>query len=428
MEKLAGAERNEGSLLLAEAFQEQGKFQESVEALGSFATSDIPDVEMRRSVLQMGAAWNTLGPRLQDLRERIDNLMSIACSEQPSTARATALRLATGMVTQESDKDIKDAARASNLATAKARLYYIDGDRASARSTLSEALDALEEHKIKSSLVLHLYTARAAVSCAEGSYADALGDLLKAHDWTNHLGRPACGIATNIALCQGRLGRYADQAEWAERVLEMPTANSRIDARLKATYYLAFSQAMRYKDDAVLAALRRGDGIATEGGADKQWWLLRKADVLTLCRRPAEARLCAVESMALAMEPTSVAHAGSLARWLVYALTGPRETAIEPSTIREAIVSLGSLRLDKIDSTEVRGAIGTIQNEWDQLSFRKDIEASLSVLPPATITQLWRLWEPLGSQLPAVSRFLDILEARIRAAEGVSEASAFASC
>jgi len=413
MEHLEEPARSEAVVLLAESLQEQGKLQESLKVLETDTYYQSKDLTMRRTVLRFHAIAVLEGNDHVNVEEQLKELLEIASSSERSVARSQALSLASTLLGSSSPAETTQAFSVAlnslrdrvstpeergNLAMVHARLLYLSRDFNEAKEVISKAISGLQEHKISNSLLGTLFVGRGAVQCADGYYAEALDDLMAARanaaklssDWLTP------SLVTNVALCMGRLGRYTEQAQWAKRALGLSANNGRPDKRLKAHYYLAFSQAMLGNKLEAIEALRQGTADVSGSDIDKQWWAIRSADVLFLCGERAAALENATSAISVQFEPTSIAHAGGQARWLAHLCLAGSLSPKDLKTGKSTLLSLGQRldQLDRMDRIEVEAATLLAFGRSDESvsnKIRTDLTDNLERMPRSVGEQLVRL-------------------------------------
>lgn len=413
MEHLEEPARSEAVILLAESLQEQGKLRESLQVLEEENCECSKDLAMRRTVLRTHASTVLESIDQVTLEEQLKELLDIASSSERSVASSRALSLASTLLVASAPEETTRALSVAltslrdrvstpeelgNLAMVHARLLYLSRDLNEAREVISEAISSLRKHKITNSLLGTLLVGRGAVQCADGYYAEALNDFMAARANAAKLSSEwlAPSLVTNVALCLGRLGRYVEQAQWARRAITLFANGGRPDKQLKAHYYLAFSQAMLGNKQEAIQALREGTASGSQCNIDEQWWAIRSADILFLCGERAAALEYAANAVSVQFEPTSMAHAGGLARWLAHLNLTRSLSQADAETGKHILFSLGQhpAQLDKMDRIEVQAATLLVFGK-DEGSVANGIgttlEHDLRSMPPSVEDQLVRL-------------------------------------
>lgn len=229
-------DKTQTTMLLIEALQEQGKWQESLEALECVQTETDPGLYDLAFVLRL-TAQRLLG--YFDFAESVANARAFLTIAQGSTStrarilgtieaasilNATHSRgMATDFLDAISNITVESLGRDDKalLLLAEAMLQYnlrsFDKTEASAK----EAIALLEEvHAANSTLAL-LYSGLGAIYSLQGRYADSLDPLTHAHSLAARTGndRVWSQAASNLALCLARLGDYESALQWSSRAL-----------------------------------------------------------------------------------------------------------------------------------------------------------------------------------------------------------------
>jgi hypothetical protein len=202
-----------------------------------------------------------------------------------------------------------------------------------------------------------------------------------------------CATAGNASLCCARLGRYKEQVNWGEIAVRRMFSSYTGFRELMCCYYWAHGLAMTGEYDRAVDAINKHEIRlpATILGWQRQAWMLYKADVYQLARRPRYA--LEIARLAVTGEYQSLlaaSSAGPFARWK--ALTATSE---ERGIALEAIEALADhlKDFDALDQLEVLCALHTLRgNQRGHCGSKRISQRSLAErlvrFPPAIATQL----------------------------------------
>ena len=286
---------------------------------------------------------------------------------------------------------------AVRLVVARALLRQVNGIDGSL-AELAAKVAELRTSQLANLAAVQLVHCLSAANCSRGNYAAGLENAHLAQQMAVRIGNDlACAaVAANLALCYGRLGKYAEQGKWAtwgQQFIGKTFVGYR-EIRLGLTG--AFSSAMLGLREPAVSAL---DRVASRIPAHTapwivQAWKLGKADILRLCGLKREA-IREADSGIGRDGLLNAATAGPYARWLVALALAKRHTT-------EAELELRSMR-DKLHMYEALDQVEILASELLLLGHigkaapaklracQRRIEARLSQFPIAVSQQLNRL-------------------------------------
>jgi DNA-binding SARP family transcriptional activator/tetratricopeptide (TPR) repeat protein/type II secretory pathway predicted ATPase ExeA len=410
---LRGTEREEATLLLIEALQEQGRWLESLDLLRQSSLDHNPLV----MVLSFLAECRSTFLCVEDLRSKITQILNVIHSSHDVSVRIKASTVGTVLVNmirdQEAARDLLSCVESiplasltmedsASIANSKTRLIYISTDRAPDFPQIVAIAAELQRKRYVNSTMGSLHSGIGMIACCRGRYAEAKSDFLQAHDIYVSLGNEiSCAHqAAQIALCCFRLGEYSDAIEWSLSALSNIGQEFEGYMECQGRLYSGASYALLGDSVKALEAIQHLDLRMAPSAPSwtRQAWGLHKADVLLLLGRLSEA----VDVALTAIGPgCAVLHsaffAGPFARWIALTsrvLGRTSEVELQLAAMLEQLD-----RYDAIDQVEILCA-GRILPRLRASDFHKAlIENRLTQLPAAVAEQLTRLrmlaWKPL---------------------------------
>jgi tetratricopeptide (TPR) repeat protein len=398
-------------LLLAEALQEQGQWQESLDRLGALPTGCARELHWRGVVLSAVAKMNLGASLAEETRAQFPILKTIVREKVDGRTRVTAARVLAHFASVDRDsqtamtllplvaqipQDGLDEDAQGQLALTRGMLLWLSGDTAGSYEEVRCMVDALQCRGTENIVVVQLLTGLGSLKMHEGHYQDALPHYLQAADMAGRIGNDTqiAAVVGNLALCCGRLGDYAEQLRLTLRAPRPwgPEFGGFVEVQL--TYCQALALVMLGRPDEAIQAITHLDDRLR--GSFPIWmtqaWLLWKADLLVCAGRATDAMRVGTQALRdFGFKLQSAAFAGPFARWLSY--------VGQPGNDRErALSSLQSIlsrieTYDALDQVEVMcawiavGGVGDDQIEESRLT----IAQHLRVLPQEVTSQLQRL-------------------------------------
>ncbi len=410
MDRLEEPDRSEALLLLGEALQEQGRMAESLEFLDGVSDLARPAVRSRRTVLRLYAR-HFIGDHTPQMNRDIAlGLLAEARSARDANTRLRALWMAASVfrdlqepnllhkILSQLEAEPCDQLSLEDMAEhalGKAFCFYHSGAKLRSLETIMGIVGDLEAQGIRNSVYLRLVIGQAASHSALGDYSAAESIAQKGIYVARKLGEESKLrlLAANLSLCHCRLGNTDAQLHWAEFcATTRPKFNNELFHHYQAHFLRAHAYALQGRATEAIGALEDGGRTFVEFAPLylQQSWCLRKADVLCLLGRGADALGAAREGVTGEMTKLrSDAFAGPYSRWSARAaLAGGREVA-EVREILGELLLRGHL-LDCIDQAEVLNAkvwldtrFGVVVEDEREAMWRR-----LQELPAATTNQL----------------------------------------
>jgi tetratricopeptide (TPR) repeat protein len=275
------------------------------------------------------------------------------------------------------------------LLLAQAQFQYHSANLAAAKALLDQAFVIAETTRIRDSRAMTIYAGLGLTYCAAGEYELSLEYYLRAYRLCMALDQAqgAAVAATNVALCHGRLGRYEDQFQWAQKALR---AGTRIAGGNLAhsAYNAGFAAAMLGRTNDARSAIDQARSRATEMPAwMKQAWHLYAADIYLLLGQRREAVMEATAG--IEHELQCRANAGRYVRWATAISTHNRESPLVLAE-RLAVILEQIDSYDSLDQVECLIATDHIERLRGRHSTERTdaIHRRLSRLPSAVASQL----------------------------------------
>jgi tetratricopeptide (TPR) repeat protein len=418
---LKNEQRSEGLILLAEAFQEQYMWTDSLSVIEA-SWAEFPESLRDHLYAIRIYAQHHLGMVGSDnLEEIISGLYDIARTAPRTDLRVIALRIAARISYMEQsaahvDRLVQlaeDLGRQSNLdANSQLAIHYAlsllrrqTGDRGQSLIHLERGAEIAKTSKIANALAQSLVMNLGAAQCGEGDYESALvqfkcgfkmGENLRA-DYVMAL------AAANQSLCYGRLGDYKRQLEWAD------TARRLVRDRFVGyrNVQIATNLGLGFALTSQIPAAQNAIEVLDQGMPHQvpswlqQGWQLNKADILMLCGRSTQAFNEAEKGISGQNDKLhSTAYAGPYARWIAV-LAGVRPVADAEARIEALFEAIDTY--DALDRVEIAAARLLIRNGiGGKVNFRERqrLRELCLRIPPAALAQLSLLGLTLAD-LPA---------------------------
>ena len=353
-------------LLLAEALQEQGCWEESIEVLAGGGFPDTAEAKLLRA----NASFH-LDASQASANELLDEALGIlhASVANPAQVNAAILigrltgylrdRSTAGLVLQRlqaSAIDPADRELCAKLALAKAGLHFAAGNRAASRAELLAGKQLLEQTGLMTTTAVRIYHGLATLNSLSGLYGDARIGLTRAYHLAKELGNDTVlgSLAAELALCCLRLGDFDALEDWSNR--SFATFDERLAGfrEVQATYTRGMAQVLRGNMDDAVDIIGQFQTKLNQH-APPQWlqqaWHGYKADVLMLAGRHQAAITAAHQLIRLDPRELELSVGGTYARWT--ALCGDRLVGKEEVARRLRGLLGHRESLDALDHVEV---------------------------------------------------------------------------
>jgi tetratricopeptide (TPR) repeat protein len=406
---LTGLSRVEATVLLAEAFQELSRWDESVVLLDQIGYSAKDGVTDLALVLRWKAQRRLGQFRSDELSELPMKLLDFVGSTGDCSSRIKAAVEAASVLDiswtrtlgpsimgalssfDEHSLDLDDATR---LLLAKAMLLYNMRDFDQSLTQIDKALCLLEQHSTCNSILAMLYNGIGAIRSKTAEYDKSVAAYRLCQQIALKVGNDYAYLqaSANLALSLTRLGQYEEALLWTEIPFEYTQLDIGPGISFQAAASAALSWAMMSKPEKVEEIVQvskvRFDSFCMAGIS--QAWALYSADSYAMLGRLEEAyeegrRGTHGANAQLHMD----FYAGSYARWV--ARTATTTESIRESKIKLELLKSDLKRFDAIDQAEVLNAsclASCRANDLDSTQIGQMI-AALEKLPDA-ITEQWR--------------------------------------
>jgi DNA polymerase III delta prime subunit len=408
---LIGRPRRTAILLLAEAQQELGRWEDSLHLL-DFADEPFDSSERSCREVYQTIARRCLGHiSAKDMSEATNALFAIAEGDADLETRVKALAASVRLLTLTRDEEHilrlerltvimgdaeMDPFQRLHLILARAWILSATRKTCEGLMEIERGIQLADQTKITSSIVARLLVGYGCCLCMTGRYFDALTPLnraaLIAERLDNRTLRGEC--ASQLALAEGRNGNITAQIRWAQEALRLFAPTEWSASVVGATYELALGliDEERYAE-AREVATQLEDRLSPEAPEwIAQGALLCCADVAALSGHPrrafALARRSTTGNLAVLQHG---AYAGQFARWVMR--LGIRDKCVYEARVRLATSFPEPRELDSKDQTEVLAALAILNAKLgvDPAASWKEIAERLAKLPPGISTQMRRL-------------------------------------
>lgn len=335
LSSLRDKDKVDALVLLAEALQEQSRWEESLAALDQMEVTEHPGSTSLALVLRTRARRRLgyiLREELADLprklltfiessadkssriRAAVEAASVLDTSARPEVAQAILERL---LSLDAQDLEADDIA---HLLLAKAMLFYCVKNLPSSLNCITEATAILERQQGPNSALAMFHQGLGAILTKQGAYQASVSAFLQCYQTASRVGNDAIGLqaSASLALSLLRLGEYRKALDWADRALTCGSAAVAQPYCLPAMHSSVSSYAMLGKTDQAEVAIRRG---AQEFGSFSltgvsQAWALYAADGYAMLGKIEQAaqegwRATSGENSHLHMER----YTGPYARW-----------------------------------------------------------------------------------------------------------------
>jgi tetratricopeptide (TPR) repeat protein len=339
MNLLHDALREQGHLLLAEALQELGRWQDSARHLTSVPRPRAADLALKTELLVIRAQVRTAELGDTEVLKIAGDMEALARTHDVPSLRVLAIEIAAYACDHLRHLDLSRTLREAadtipleplepgdklRLLLSKARLAYFERENSSAEAFLKQAERVAEGAGMRSSLLAQTIAGYGVISVAKGDYASAIPHFSRQFEMARRLDDDflAARTAANLALCWSRLGDLERQYEWASRCLGFkPSRTYNVDQVL-GLGLLGLAQGMMGQR---VEARRTARELATRSLSHHPLWLgqtvvLNAADIYWIAGERERALALATRGTTADYSiPRSREIAGSFARWCAVA-------------------------------------------------------------------------------------------------------------
>lgn len=416
---LKGRIRDEAALLLAETYQEMGRWEEALLYLPNFDTRGDPDSQNEQvaEILEIESRRQLHSYEASELEQHAHSLITRIRSGAAPTVRVRAALVVSGVVSDLRNQAVSEEAwmavhemrlerfggwDRSKVLLARARTTYQVRRQDSGLGEAMEAASLLEEAGATDTTFVRTQTGFGAIACAQGRYFEGLAPLERAYVAACRLDNSSlmCQAAYNRAICLSRIGSPEEHRRWASLAKSAsehlaPGAYERSGAAAQ----VALANLALHIHGPVEEAL---EWLDQESRTARYRWVLQctelfKADLNWLLGRKRAAFNAVSRAREIAREALGIGFVGMFARWgtLWLLKEGNPEQAWEE--LREPYSLLP--RLDAKDRADVLCSIHTVDAQMRLPLDNIDIQAreALACLPVQCSEELQRL----GLRLPS---------------------------
>ncbi|MGH7581997.1 MAG: ATP-binding protein [Gemmatimonadales bacterium] len=398
---LTGASRRTAILLLAEAQQELGRWEDSLRLLdGADEPFDESELACREVYRVLAMRWvGSLAPA--DMISATNDLLRIAVTELSLEVRVKALTASVRVLALTRDRgqlqtlrEVTDAMStldmepfdALHFHLASAWLQGLDQHTMTALEEVRSAIKIAEDAKVSSSITARLFIGEGNLLSMSGRYDEAAAPLQRALALCGRLDNASlkAECTSQLAVAEGRLGNSGAQVHWAQVAMSLIPPNEWGIVATSAAYELGLGLVSEGK---VPEATRSIDLLSTPLPTDIPPWvvqarLLCAADVALLAghgrRAHSFARRATSSAMAILQNPS---FAGQFVRWITLLALRNDGAKAALTRIRESFPDLH--RLDSKDRAEVLLCLALLQDELgiDTKTLWADVHVSFAALP-----------------------------------------------
>jgi predicted ATPase/DNA-binding SARP family transcriptional activator len=405
---LGAAERQEARLLLSEALQEQGRWNESLAILDGAGPEEASATAL---LLRIIAAHHTAYPSTEDLLLNVCRVRNIIETNKDTHVQVKAAGALASFMNHlrnpDHAKKLLDCvnqipAQALNdddltcLAESKARLYYNTYQLDECLEEIQAIESRLKTMRYVNTTMGSLHTGLGAIACSQGRYGDARAKFRDAYDIAVRLGNESAkrARAVQLGLCCFRLGEYEEAVHWSSIGTESSGVEFHGYIDCQAAMYLSWSYSVQNNQKKAYEAISWLDYRLPPIVPSwlRQSWLLAKADTLLLLGSSQDA--LAVGSAAIG-HPRPVLQssffAGMFSRWLALTSVRTSRDTAALEHIRSMRDNLG--RFDALDRVEILCADRLLRIHAPEIiqDVSEPIRNGLRHLPAAVADQLIRL-------------------------------------
>jgi DNA-binding SARP family transcriptional activator/type II secretory pathway predicted ATPase ExeA len=403
--------RTEALVLLAEALQEQSKWEESLHSL------DQIDLTLQSRSADHAVVLKTKA------RRRLGYISSGELSELPARLltfirspadRASRIRAAVEVASlietlrsstlvpsilealaflDEAGLEVEDFA---HLLLAKAMLFYSINSFSSSLEYIHEAIEILEARNTPNSVLAMLQNGLGAILTKQGAYEQSISAYKNCYETASRVGNDRIYVqaSANLALSLMRIGDYENAIVWGERALADNPALLNLGFGFQGSQGAALSYAMLGSTARAEEIIRRArEKLAQHGSSGvSQAWALYSADAYAMMSMSHEAE---VEGHRATTGANATLHmdfcAGPYARWVARSARSKIEQVCAYRKLDSLLSALD--KYDAIDQADIINARCWLDSRAGQ-PLDQQVEAMLghlARLPKAISDQLRRM-------------------------------------
>ena len=405
----------EARLLLIEAIQEQGRYDETVPMLQTLGEvgAGCDGIAFRERVLALETAahvnaWSMSASELlaaarvmigvvrngKEPRTQLHaaQVAALALNElrDPSLARDLA---AAAQLIQQDEYTMRERLA---LSIAKTQAELLGGTPGINSDAVFSGLVHTPAMGSVSSLSVRLMMISGAVLAGMGEYERAVEYHQQAFKMALRLGRDATAAssASNLAVCYLRIGNVLQQLEWADTCLRISGSRaSHLNGRMHAMYCRALALSITSSPRAAKEFMREGDTLI--GPSAPVWipqlWQLFKADVLATAGAQVDAITAARQVIDYSNPGAAGQHfIGTYCRWCARAAQTITEHLAAAAYIHATAKHLS--RFDALDQSEILlAAMLTDDRDLESPGTAEELQRRLATLPPGVTSHFERV-------------------------------------
>ena len=414
MPMLTGDARREAAVTLSLLLQEQGRWEESIEALGMH--TDVPTSRVGKLLAAIALLYTT-----RQSQQEMQELMSSALDEVVAVETGDELLAAARLGAEISNK-LRDPALCELLSTgiaqrrleictnagiqnqvtlAQIKLLYFSGSRADQFVALKDLEAKAHSQSTPNSLSVSINAGLGTMLNGRGRYAEAANYFRISFDLARRLDSAAAMHAclSNLALCHSRLGETSQVVTIARRADKLTASGFLGYSEILIGYHWGLALVAHGEAKEVDALIQRLRVRMMCGSPDwmAQAWDFFLADLLFARGEETAARNLGWNALDARGGVLCRSFAGMAARIATWNLETAERAARARAHIREC--SLHPQVLDANDLVEVLCAqlrVARADGDWDLSELiRKQLNDACDALPPPALQQM----ELLGAVL-----------------------------
>jgi DNA-binding SARP family transcriptional activator/tetratricopeptide (TPR) repeat protein len=422
----------EARLLLIEAIQEQGRYDETLpmlQPLGELGGAcNSTAFRERILALQTAARVNAWSMSASELSGAARAMISVVRNGREPRTQLRAAQVAALALNELRDPSIgRELVAAAELiqpdeytlherlalSIVRAQAELLGGTEATDNDAVFSRLAQTPALGAVSSLSVRLMMISGAVLAGMGEYERAVEYHQRAYKMAIRLGRDATAAssASNLAVCYLRIGNLPQQLEWADTCLRISGSRaSHLNGRMHAIYCRALALSITGSAKAAKELMREGDALI--GPSAPAWilqlWQLFKADVLATAGAHAESIGAARQAIDYFNPGPAGQHfIGTYCRWFARAAQNIAERGAATAYIEATAKHLS--RFDALDQSEILlAATLTGDRNLEARGTAEELQRKLATLPQGIANHFERVGmlrrQVAGSSEPSKTR------------------------